>query len=72
MNQTENKTCLNCKYMLWLVGIGQGVICTNKESEIGKKSPPMIPSRYHTCEKFKEKKIADGNIEGVVDNTNVG
>lgn len=43
----EEKVCFNCKYMLWLVGVGQGVKC-----ELDKKN---IPSRFHSCEKFEYK-----------------
>jgi hypothetical protein len=43
----EEKVCFNCKYMLWLVGVGQGVKC-----ELDKKN---IPSRMHSCEKFEYK-----------------
>lgn len=46
----DEKVCFNCKYMLWLVGIGQGVKC-----DLDKKN---IPSRLHTCDKFEyERKI---------------
>lgn len=51
----NNKVCYNCKYMSWLVGVGFGVRCTNKESEIGKKNPPILPSSSHTCDKFEFK-----------------
>jgi hypothetical protein len=43
----EEKVCFNCKYMLWLVGVGQGVKC-----ELDKKN---IPSRMHSCDKFEYK-----------------
>lgn len=44
----DDKVCYNCKNMIWLVGIGQGVRC-------GKKNPPLnyIPSLSHTCEHFE-------------------
>ena len=45
----DEKVCFNCRYMLWLVGLGQGVKC-----ELDKKN---IPSRLHTCSKFKFKEI---------------
>jgi len=46
----DEKVCFNCKNMLWMVGIGQGVKC--------KLDLKNIPSRYHSCEQF-EKKIID-------------
>ena len=35
--KAEEKVCFNCKYMLWLVGIGQGVKC-----DLDKKNIPKI------------------------------
>ena len=43
------KVCDNCKYMLWLVGVGQGVKCSNDKNKVGVKLY-NIPSRQHTCE----------------------
>jgi hypothetical protein len=43
----DEKVCFNCKNMLWMVGVGQGVKC-----KIDFKS---IASRYYTCEKFEIK-----------------
>jgi hypothetical protein len=43
----EEKVCFNCKYMLWMVGVGQGVKC-----ELDKKD---IPSRFYSCDRFEYK-----------------
>ncbi len=43
----EEKVCFNCKYMLWMVGFGQGVKC-----ELDKKN---IPSRFYSCDRFEYK-----------------
>jgi hypothetical protein len=43
----DEKVCFNCKHMLWMVGIGQGVKC-----DLDKKD---IPSKFHTCENFQKK-----------------
>jgi len=45
--QPDEKVCLNCEHLLWLVGIGQGLKC-----DLNKKS---IPSRYYTCDKFQKR-----------------
>lgn len=45
--QPDEKVCFNCKHMLWMVGIGQGIKC-----DLNKKS---LPSRNYTCEKFEKK-----------------
>ena len=43
----EERVCFNCKHMLWLVALGQGVKCA-----LDKKD---IPSRFHSCIKFDSK-----------------
>lgn len=43
----DEKVCFNCKYMLWMVGLGQGVKCDIDKSN--------IPNRFHTCPKFEFK-----------------
>lgn len=50
----EEKVCYNCRHMLWMVGIGQGVRCGYEKEN--KKTPPMIPHLRHTCDKFEFKK----------------
>jgi hypothetical protein len=42
--EPDEKVCFNCKYMLWLVGLGLGLKCNLDKSK--------IPNRYHTCSKF--------------------
>ena len=49
------KACNNCKYMLWMVGVGQGVKCRNDKNKVDGKLY-NIPSRRHVCEYFKAKK----------------
>ncbi len=50
----DEKVCYNCKHMAWLVGIGQGVKCTNPQKE-----PRFfnIPNRRHTCDLFEIPKM---------------
>ena len=52
---SNEKVCNNCKYMLWMVGIGQGVKCRNEKNKADEKLY-NIPSRRHTCEYFKAKR----------------
>ena len=49
----DEKVCFNCKNMLWMVGIGQGVKC--------KLDYKNIPSRYHSCEKFENRFLDKDN-----------
>jgi hypothetical protein len=43
----EQKVCFNCKHMLWMVGVGQGVKCGLTKSD--------IPGRLYSCDKFDMK-----------------
>jgi len=47
----EDEVCFNCKFMLWMVALGQGVKCKLDNSN--------IPSRFHTCPKFEFKTKID-------------
>ena len=53
----SERVCYNCKYRLWLVGLGLGVRCGYEHftapsgSKTGK--PTIIPHLRHTCEKFE-------------------
>jgi hypothetical protein len=53
----SERVCYNCKYKLWLVGLGLGVRCGHEHltapsgSKAGK--PTIIPHLRHTCEKFE-------------------
>ena len=51
----EDKVCYNCRHLAWMIGIGQGLKCSNQKKE---KKFESIPSSKHTCELFeyKEKK----------------
>ncbi len=42
----EEKVCMNCKHMLWMVAIGQGVKCRARNMY-------AIPNRWYSCEKFE-------------------
>jgi len=50
----DEKVCNNCKHMLWLVGAGQGVKCSNDRNKVDGKLY-NIPNRQHTCEYFEKK-----------------
>lgn len=52
--KSTDKICNNCKYLGWMIEIGQGLRCghqTNSKDE-GKISP-LVPSRFYTCEQFE-------------------
>jgi hypothetical protein len=43
----DEKVCFNCKHMMWLVGLGQGLKCGLTKHN--------IENRRHTCDKFEFK-----------------
>lgn len=49
----EEQVCYNCKHMLWLVAIGQGVRCGYEIN--GRPKMIMLPSLRHVCDKFEWK-----------------
>ena len=49
-----DRCCFNCKHLIWMIGIGQGLKCGVdfvKNHPII-KSPPSVPSIAHLCERF--------------------
>lgn len=46
----EEKVCYNCKYLVWSIGVGQGLRCGNDNKE---KKYEMISNSRHTCELFE-------------------
>lgn len=48
----DEKVCYNCKHTAWMIGIGQGLKCSNPKKEIKNET---IPSMRHTCELFEQK-----------------
>ena len=51
-----DKVCYNCKHLAWMIGIGQGLRCSNPTKE---KKPEVIPSSKHFCELFEFKSIVE-------------
>lgn len=49
------RTCANCRSMLWLVALGQGIRCLRLENRTPDGKDFAIPSRQHTCALFEEK-----------------
>lgn len=48
----EEKVCFNCKHLLWMVGIGMGLRCSQDREDNMYK---LIPNRRHTCNLFENK-----------------
>jgi hypothetical protein len=63
----EYPCCWNCKYMAWMVGIGQGVRCSNEKNQyrvfgteshdINSLKMPVIPGVARKCEHFHNKHV---------------
>ncbi len=51
----SDKICYNCKYLAWLIGVGQGLRCGHKTKRKDGEMAPLVPSRFHTCELFEFK-----------------
>jgi hypothetical protein len=56
----EEKVCYNCNYLIWSIGVGQGLRCGNGNKN---EKYEMIPNSRHTCELFKEKTQKQDNNE---------
>jgi len=48
----DEKVCYNCKHLAWMIGIGQGLRCSNPKKG---DTPEVVPSKTHTCELFEQK-----------------
>jgi len=48
----NEKICYNCKYLAWLISVGQGLRCGHPDKRKEDKLPELVPSRFHTCELF--------------------
>jgi hypothetical protein len=57
MNSTneKDKICLNCKYLAWLIAIGQGLRCTHVSKRVEGEKLPFVPSRHYSCDMFEYK-----------------
>lgn len=59
------KSCRNCVYEIWAIGIGQGVTCDCPENQgkdlgWGLRSRPLLPaSTTHLCEHYQREKCDD-------------
>ena len=64
--------CWNCKYMSWMVGIGQGVRCGNEKNQYRIFRPegnnlkiPVIPGVAEKCELFENKRKTNKGIKEI-------
>jgi len=51
------KTCLQCRFSSWLVGVGQGFRCRHPLKKPTDSFAWLIPSRSHVCELFEERVV---------------
>ena len=64
--------CWNCKYMSWMVGIGQGVRCGNEKNQYrifrpegNKLKIPVIPGVAEKCELVENKRKTNKGIKEI-------
>ena len=50
-----DKVCMNCKFRLWGVALGVGVLCSHDKNRKNEKMM-QLPSRRYTCEYFEMRK----------------
>ena len=50
----KNFACENCRYLLWMIGIGGGLRCSHEKNLVDGKAI-YIKSRKSTCEYFELK-----------------
>jgi len=56
--KSTDKVCMNCKYLIWAVGVGAAVLCKCESNCIidGISSKYFtVPNRRYTCEYFEIK-----------------
>ncbi|MCO8122621.1 nucleoside triphosphate pyrophosphohydrolase family protein [Stieleria sp. TO1_6] len=49
----SRKTCLSCRFKMWMVGIGQGVQCKHPENRTAEGEYLQIPNRTFSCDHHK-------------------
>jgi hypothetical protein len=63
MSESQQNTCQHCKYIMWLIGVGQGLRCANQKNKDMRwieregnqaRVGPLLPSRNFTCENFEK------------------
>ena len=47
-----SKDCKDCKYLIWLVGIGQGIRCKKPENQIKNSKLPINISYIKECKYY--------------------
>lgn len=53
---SDERVCFNCRYRLWGVALGIGVLCTHENNRVEGRLF-AIPSRRHGCRYFESRPI---------------
>ena len=64
--QVTDRCCFNCKHLLWMIGVGQGLRCGIDFNKRVVESPPSVPSIGHVCDRFngyRRKGVAVGSTK---------
>lgn len=51
--------CKGCRYLIWSVGIGQGIMCNHPINRSDAKRPPQI-SEVTSCTYYEPRKPQEG------------
>ena len=62
----DERCCANCRYLLWAIGVGQGLRCLHAANRTNpdlthKGFAPILPSRWYVCGDFERKATAQQN-----------
>lgn len=55
IDKARQASCMSCRYMTWMVGIGQGVQCRHPENQLANGRPMPIPHRQYSCSYYERK-----------------
>jgi hypothetical protein len=67
MKTEKKKSCRNCVFEIWAIGVGQGVFCLCQENEgknlgygMNKQNRPLLPASHDNfdCEHWIDEKDA--------------
>jgi len=60
-NEFNEKSCMNCKYSLYMIALGLGIKCDNENNSVGGKLFD-IPNRNYTCNFFDKREPEENNL----------
>lgn len=53
----KDPICVNCRFYIHLIALGLGIRCNHKSNWSQEGLPPLLPSRYHSCQYFSLREV---------------